>query len=159
MEKSLHSNALLLQRLFSSLDRRDDKTMAACYHSKATFEDIAFKLEGKQQIHDMWRMICAGDIRATFEVVHADDETGRVRVVDEYTFSDTGRKVRNVIDSRFKFKDHLVLEHCDTCDPREWAAMAMGGVSGFVAGRVAPLRRFKARRKLQKFVERHPATP
>ena len=154
----MHSNALLLERLFSSLNGKDDKSMASCYHSAATFRDIAFNLNGKQEIHDMWRMICSGDIRATFEVLHADDETGRVRVVDEYTFSDTGRKVTNVVDSRFTFKDHLVLEHRDTCDPKAWAAMAMGGVSGFLAGRVGPLRRFKASRKLKKFVEEHPTT-
>jgi hypothetical protein len=35
--------------------------------------------------------------------------------------------------------------------------MAMGGVSGFLAGRVAPLRKFKARSKLKKFVEQHPS--
>ena len=39
---------------------------------------------------------------------------------------------------------------------RVWAAMAIGGVGGFVAGRIAPLRRFKTRRKLQTFVEEHP---
>jgi hypothetical protein len=60
--------------------------------------------------------------------------------------------VRNVIDSRFRFADHLIIEQRDYCDPREWAAMAMGGVSGFVAGRVGPLRRFKARKKLQRFM-------
>lgn len=152
----MHSNALLLQRLFSSLARRDDKSMATCYHPEATFQDIAFDLHGKTAIHDMWRMICAGDIRASFEIIHADDERGHVKLVDQYTFSDTGRKVRNVIDSRFRFADYLIVEHRDVCDPREWAAMAIGGVSGFVAGRVAPLRRFKARRKLKKFVKASP---
>jgi hypothetical protein len=154
----MHSNAVLLERLFSSLNRKDDKTIASCYHLEATFQDIAFDLHGRNEIHDMWRMICAGDIRATFEVVHADDETGRVRVVVEYTFSDTGRKVRNVIDSRFTFKDHLVVEHRDSCDAKAWAAMAIGGVKGFLAGRVAPMRRFKARRKLKKFVQQHATT-
>jgi hypothetical protein len=153
----MHSNALLLERLFSSLDRKDAKAMAACYHPEATFQDIAFDLHGKKEIYDMWRMICAGDIRATFEVLHADDKTGRVRVVDEYTFSDTGRRVKNVIDSRFTFKNDLIAEHRDTCDPKEWAAMAMGGVKGFLAGRVAPLRKLKARRKLKEFVQQHPA--
>jgi hypothetical protein len=79
-------------------------------------------------------------------------------VIDEYTFSDTGRKVRNVIDSRFTFRDQLVAEHRDTCNPRQWADMAFGGFKGFVAGRIAPITRFKARRKLKRFVERHPAT-
>ena len=154
----MHPNALLLQRLFSSLDRKDDKAMAACYHTDATFQDIAFKLRGKREIADMWRMICTGDIHSTFEIIHADDKTGRVRVIDEYTFSDTGRRVRNAIDSRFPFRDHLVIEQRDEGDPREWAAMAMGGVKGFLAGHISPLRRFKARRKLKTFVAQHPAT-
>jgi len=153
----MHPNALLLQRLFSSLDQKDATAMTACYHADATFQDIAFRLRGKPEISDMWRMICTGDIHTTFEIIHADGQTGRVRVVDEYTFSETGRRVRNVIDSRFTFRDHLVVEQRDDCDPREWAAMAMGGVKGFLAGHIAPLRRFKARRKLQTFVAQHPA--
>jgi ketosteroid isomerase-like protein len=153
----MHPNALLLQRLFSSLDRKDDQAMAACYHPEATFQDIAFDLHGRNEIHDMWRMICAGDIRATVEVVHAGDETGRARVVDEYTFTDTGRRVRNVIESRFAFKDQLIIEPRDTCDARQWASMALGGVSGFLAGRIAPLRRLEARKKLKAFVKQHGA--
>jgi hypothetical protein len=42
----------------------------------------------------MWRMICAGDIRSSLEIVHADDEVGRVKLIDEYTFTDPGRRVR-----------------------------------------------------------------
>ena len=154
----MHPHALLLERLFTSLNRRDHNAIAECYHTNATFRDIAFDLHGKEEIHNMWRMICAGDIRATFEVVQADDEQGRVRLIDEYTFSDTGRKVRNVIDSQFRFDDHLVIEHRDVCDPRAWASMAIGGVGGFLAGRVAVLREVKARRKLAKFVAEHAAT-
>jgi hypothetical protein len=41
-------------------------------------------------------MICAGDLRSSIEIVHADDEAGRVKLIDEYTFSDTGRKRRTV---------------------------------------------------------------
>jgi SnoaL-like domain len=149
----MHPNALLLHQLFESVNRREDRAVADCYHRDATFHDIAFDLRGKKEIHDMWRMICAGDLRVTFEVVHADDQGGRARVVDEYTFSDTKRRVRNVIDSRFRFADDRIIEHNDDCDPRKWAAMAIGGISGFVAGRVPFLRRLKASRKLRKFVE------
>lgn len=148
----MHPHVLLLQRLFTALNRHDASGMADCYHPRATFRDIAFQLEGRDQIHGMWRMICAGDIHATFEVLFADDERGRVRLIDEYTFSDTGRKVRNVIDSQFRFADHAVVEQRDACDARAWASMAIGGISGFVAGRVGLLRRIKARRKLKKFL-------
>src|SRR3954462_407066 len=124
----MHPNAALLDRLFTALDRHDHATMTACYHLDATFRDIAFDLHGRKEIHAMWHMICEGDIRATFDVVHADDNTAEVNLIDDYTFSSTGRKVHNVIQSRFQFQDGVIIEHHDFCDPRAWAAMALGGV-------------------------------
>ena len=92
-----HANKILLQRLFTSLDRHDRTTMAGCYDSAAKFTDIAFDLKNGKEIHAIWHMICEGDIRTTFDVVHADDHTAEVNVIDDYTFSSTGRKVHNVI--------------------------------------------------------------
>ncbi len=100
----------------------------------------------------MWQMICSGDIRTTFEIVSADDREGVVTLVDEYTFSETGRRVRNPIESRFRFRDGLIAEHRDSCDPRAWAAAAIGGVVGFLAGRFRFLRAWKARGMLNTFV-------
>lgn len=117
---------------------------------------IAFDLKGKRQIHAMWHMICEGDIRSRFEIVHADEHSGIVRVVDDYTFSSTGRPVQNRIQSHFVFRDGRILEQRDVCDAKRWAAMALGGVSGFVAGRVTLLRRRRARQLLDAFITRHP---
>jgi ketosteroid isomerase-like protein len=154
----MHPHALLLRQLFTALDRRDARAIADCYHPDATFRDIAFDLHGKSEVSAMWRMICAGDIRVTFDVLHADDREGHAKVVDVYTFSEAKRRVRNVIESRFRFADGLIIEHRDQCDPREWAAMAFGGVKGFLAGRIAPLRKRAASNKLKKFLETPPAT-
>jgi len=152
----MHPHAQLLDKLFNALNQRDAAAMAACYHPDATFHDIAFDLHGRKEIGDMWRMICTSDIRATFEVVDANDSVARVSLIDDYTFSDTGRAVHNVIDSRFRFDHGLIVEQRDTCDPHAWGAMAIGGVGGFLAGRVPALRRRKARRKLATFVAEHP---
>jgi ketosteroid isomerase-like protein len=153
----MHPNTELLARLFAALNQHDHRAMAACYHPAATFHDIAFELRTSKRIHGMWHMICAGsDISATVQSVHADDLKGRASVVDEYTFRDTGRRVRNVIDSRFRFEDGLIIEQVDTCDPRAWARMALGGITGFVAGRVRLLRSWKANRKLQAVLGAHP---
>ena len=156
----MHPNAVLLQRLFSSLNQHDHEAMAACYHSQATFTDIAFDLRGKQQIQAMWHMICqpgdhTSDIRAMFNVIYADDQRGWVNLVDDYTFSSTGRKVTNVIDSHFCFEDGLIAKQLDFCDPRAWASMALGGLSGFFAAQFRFLRSFKARQMLNKFVHEH----
>ena len=148
----MHPNGVLVERLYSSLDQHMPSDMAKCYHANATFRDIAFDLRGQRAIGGMWRMICAGDIRAKFEVVHADDETAVVKLVDEYTFTDTGRKVKNEIESRFRFRDGLIVEHLDSCDAKAWAAAAIGGVGGFLAGRFRFLRAWKAKEKLDRFV-------
>jgi hypothetical protein len=122
----------------------------------ATFRDIAFDLRGKKQIHAMWHMICEGDIRATCRFVEANDDAGRAVVEDDYTFSATGRKVHNVIESHFRFRDGLIVEQRDYCDARRWAAMALGGIEGRLAGWFRLLRARKAREKLQAFLNNHP---
>jgi hypothetical protein len=131
--------------------------MAGCYDEAARFADIAFDLHGRNRIHAMWHMICEGDIRARFDIVEVDERSAVVNVVDDYTFRSTGRKVRNAIRSRFLLRNGSILDQQDACDPRQWGAMALGGVDGFFAGRLAFLRRAKARRTLDPFIEGHPA--
>lgn len=149
----MNPNSDLLQKLYSSLNQRLAEPMADCYHPAATFHDIAFDLRGKNEIRAMWRMICSGDISVTFEIVRVDDREGVVKLVDEYTFTNTGRRVRNPVESRFRFQDGLIIEHVDSCDARAWAAAALGGVPGILAGRFRFLRAWKARGKLRPFLE------
>jgi hypothetical protein len=151
----MHANAQLLDRLFKSLNENNYEDMGCCYDEKAWFRDIAFHLKGRKQIRSMWHMICQGDIQCTFEVIAADDSEGVVRLIDEYTFTDTGRHVRNPIESRFRFARGKIISQSDACDSRAWAAMALGGVSGYIAGRLRFVRALKAHGKLAKFVREH----
>jgi SnoaL-like protein len=153
----MHPNVDVLTRLFTALDRHDHAAMAGCYHDQATFSDIAFDLRGRKAIHAMWHMICEGDIRASFRIVGVDDLGAMVDVEDDYTFRAKGRRVHNVIQSRFRFRHGLIDQQVDACDARRWAAMALGGMSGFLAGRLGFLRRSKARKTLAAFVASHPA--
>jgi hypothetical protein len=153
----MHPHHDLVSRLFMALDRHDDGTIAGCYHESARFRDIAFDLHSRREIHCMWRMIClTTDLRATFRVLDADDAGARVSLVDHYTFRQTGRKVRNEIESRFTFCDGLILSHEDVCDPVAWGAMALGGVRGILAGRIRLLRSRAAARLLAEFRSAHP---
>jgi hypothetical protein len=151
----MHPNARIAENLFASLNLHNADLMADCYHPQAVFRDITFHLHGKAQVVNMWRMICEGDIHTTFEIVHADDASVRAHLVDEYTFTKTNRFVRNTIESRLSFRDGLISEHIDSCDPRLWASMAIGGFSGFLAGRFRPLRQWQASRLLRVYVYRH----
>jgi len=141
-----------VEQLYNSLNRHDYRAMTNCYHQEAGFRDIAFDLKGRDEICTMWQMICSGDIHLTFEIVSADESSAVAKLVDEYTFTDTGKRVRNPIESRFRFRDGLIIEHHDFCDPRAWAAAAVGGIGGFLAGRLRLVRAWKARAKLRRFI-------
>jgi hypothetical protein len=150
-----HPNALLVRRLFTSLQGRDHEAMADCYAPSATFRDIAFDLQKRTEIHAMWRMICTTTaVTVTIERIEADDHAGRARIVDDYTFSETKRRVINPIDSHFRFENGRIVEHRDECDARSWGAQAFGGVKGWLAGRIRLLRARAAARKLQPYLAR-----
>jgi hypothetical protein len=140
----IHPNVVVLDRLFTALSRHDPVTAASCYHPKARFRDIAFGLEGADDIYDMWRLVCSSDaqLELTVEEREADDRAGRARIVDTYRFGASRRerrkgvKVTNRIVSRFQFRDGLIWRQEDECDARAWAAQAMGGgVKSALAGR------------------------
>ena len=151
----MHANAALLTRLFTALHVHDPVAMASCYDPEARFRDIAFDLEGGK-IVDMWRMICSGDIRVQIEHVEADDQAGRARIVDRYSFGLFKKPVVNHIESRFLFRDGKIVRQDDDCDPRSWADQALGGPLGALAGRSRPLRSALARLKLALWVLLHP---
>ena len=151
----MHSNEQLLTKLFQCLNAHDHIGMAECYADEAKFQDIAFTLKDKRQIHAMWDMACSdnnagvkSDIKATVKELSADDSTGRVVVIDDYTFRDTGRKVHNEIVSTFEFRNGKIVTQTDTCDAASWASQACGGLKGFLAGHVEWIRRRAAMKKL-----------
>jgi ketosteroid isomerase-like protein len=152
----MHANARLVEKLYTCLSRKDHQGMADCYHADATFEDIAFTLRGKAQIHAMWHMISETDLRASFKVGAVDGQRGAADLVDDYTFRDTGRPVHNVIRSAFRFRDGLIVEHHDFCSAMKWGIQALGPVKGVLSTLVPAKRRKKARDKLAKFIDRHP---
>lgn len=154
----MHPNAELLRTLYTCLSHKDADGMAACYAPDATFHDIAFDLQGRDQIRTMWDMVGhAQGFKAAFTIHDADDAKGSAELVDQYVFGDTGRHVRNVIHSEFTFRDGLIATHRDSCDAFSWGVQALGPVKGVVTYLVPSLRRRTARRKLDAFVEKHQA--
>lgn len=146
----------LVEKLFSSLQALNHEAMAACYHEEATFSDIAFQLQGRKQIHAMWHMICQKGISVQVQSIETAGDIVRARIVDTYTFSDTGRQVVNRIESAFEFRDGLISVQRDTCDPLDWSRQAFGGIKGELVGRVGWLRRRAAAGKIRTFIAANP---
>ncbi|MGZ8212937.1 MAG: nuclear transport factor 2 family protein [Methylosarcina sp.] len=154
----MHPNEQLLTKLFQAINAHKDQDIADCYSNvqKTYFQDIAFKLHSKAQIHAMWDMICSSndkgesDLKVSVQELTANDSTARAVTLFDYTFRDTGLPVHNKITSQFEFKDGLIFKQKDDCDPVCWANQAFGGINGFIAGHVEFIRRSKAMSKLRK---------
>lgn len=142
-----HANVELLNRFYRAFAALDADTMAACYAPDASFQDEVFALDGREQIAGMWRMLCAAT-RAKgmdawslqFSGVDADDRQGRAHWEARYRFSATGRKVHNVIDAQFAFRDGLIASHRDRFDFWSWSRQALGA-PGWLLGWTPALRR------------------
>ena len=156
-----HPNARLIEALYIGIQNRDPKAIIACYADDALFEDIAFRLRGKNRILEMWQFVCHGQPQVTiaFDSISAEAKTGSGRWMASYMFGRTatnpGRQVDNTLSSAFIFRDGLIVEHHDLCHVMAWAVQAIIFPFSLLVGWIAPLRRSLAARRLKKFVEGH----
>ncbi|HWA33992.1 MAG TPA: nuclear transport factor 2 family protein [Cyclobacteriaceae bacterium] len=149
-----------IERFYSAFQKKDWKTMQECYHPEVQFSDPVFTALKGNSAKAMWHMlILAGkDLELTFSNVHANGNTGSCDWEAFYSFSRTGRKVHNVIQAAFEFRDGKIIRHTDSFDLWKWAGMALG-TSGKLLG-WSPLIRLKvidtAARNLTRFISDHP---
>ena len=136
----MHPNAQLLQRFYTAFAQRDHATMKACYAPDATFQDEVFTLKG-EGIGQMWHMLSvnAKEFSLEFRDITADDKSGRAHWEAHYLFSSTGRKVHNIIDAEFQFRDGLITAHRDRFNFWSWSRQALG-VPGLLLGWTSLLR-------------------
>ncbi len=124
----MHPNEQLLETFYSSFQKRDAEGMAGCYHQDVMFSDPVFPDLHGDRARGMWRMLCARgkDLKIEFNAVHADDTKGSAHWEAWYTFSGSGRKVHNIIDAEFEFRDGKIIRHKDNFNFWRWSRMAIG---------------------------------
>lgn len=118
----------LIEKFYTAFGKKDFSTMCECYHKDLEFEDPAFGVLNYDQTCAMWTMLLSrnSDIEVTFKNAWSENEFGGVDWEAKYPFSKTGRKVHNVIDAKFEFKDGLIVGHRDYFDFHKWSRMALG---------------------------------
>ncbi len=149
----MHPNEQLLTRFYTAFAARDGATMAACYAPDASFDDPVFSLRGAQ-VGAMWRMLCANarEFSVEFSDIRANGTGGSANWQARYLFSQTGRRVHNIIASSFTFRDGLIAVQRDVFDFWRWSRQALGA-AGWVLGWSPPLRA-KVRAQAGKNLER-----
>ena len=141
----MNPNERLILKFYTAFANADAKTMCECYHSDIQFQDSAFGILKENDACQMWNMLIEkskGNIKIEFSDIKADDFTGTAKWIATYNFSKTNRKVVNVIQAQFQFKDNLIIRHTDYFDIWEWSKQALGfkgillGWTGFLQNQI-----------------------
>jgi ketosteroid isomerase-like protein len=121
-------NEATIIEFYRAFSERDAPSMVACYDGAATFRDPVFGSLARADLETMWRMLCerGKDLKVTMTHHSATETSGRAEWVAVYTFSATGRLVRNAVSSEFRFRDGAIVEQEDTFDLWLWTRMALG---------------------------------
>jgi uncharacterized protein len=124
----MHPHAVVIEQFYQAFQQRNVDGMIACYHPDVTFSDPVFQDLHGERAGAMWRMLAKSstDLDLTYRNIAADDQSGQADWTAIYTFSQTGRKVRNEIHAAFQFQDGKIITHRDTFDLWRWAGMALG---------------------------------
>lgn len=157
----MHPNEKLLTRFYTSFSERDAGAMWACYGPDARFSDGIFQDLRGEQVRAMWEMLCKDgkDLVVTSSDIWADEHTGRAHWTASYTFSGTGRSVRNSVRASFCFVDGLISEHRDSFSVWRWMSKALGW-QGAAVGWAPPARarvRDRAAKSLDVYLSRQSA--
>ena len=155
----MNAHETLLEDFYTAFQHKDYATMIGCYHNDVEFSDPVFTDLRGNRAKAMWHMLCerGKDLRVSFDNIQATDSTGQAQWEASYTFS-TGRRVHNVIEANFVFKDGKIIEHTDFFNLWRWTRMALGPM-GWLLGwnpRLHEKVRGTAVRQLNNFIDKHP---
>ena len=132
----MNKNQQLIERFYTAFSNQDGQTMADCYHQQAQFNDPVFGILDRTSAVAMWTMLLErskGNLKIEYFNPNATDDKGTVTWVATYNFSKTQRKVVNVIQASFEFKDGLIYRHIDTFNLWKWSKQAFG-IKGLLLG-------------------------
>jgi limonene-1,2-epoxide hydrolase len=126
-----------IEKFYNAFNDLDAETMAKCYHDDITFEDPAFGILKGERAKNMWRMLCKSQKGKEFNVdasnITADNLKGTAHWEAHYLFSKTNRKVHNIIDAEFEFKNGKIIKHTDRFNLYRWSKQALG-FKGLIIG-------------------------
>lgn len=127
----------IIEKFYHSFSQLQAEDMVSCYHDEIEFEDPAFgKLKGTRA-GNMWRMLAESQKGKEFKIEYRDIQvsgsTGKVHWEAFYVFSQTGRKVHNIIEATFEFKEGRIYRHKDHFNLYRWSKQALG-LKGYLLG-------------------------
>jgi ketosteroid isomerase-like protein len=122
------TNEEIVRDFFDAFNRRDHAAMTRHYRSDAVFEDPVFGKLAYDQIARMWKMLCqrGKDLKVQLISCHVNGDTCIAEWEASYTFSQTGRFVRNRVRSVLSMRDGKIAQQGDSFSFWKWSSQALG---------------------------------
>ena len=151
-------NKEIIQSFYHAFQQKNADDMVKYYADDVIFHDPAFGELRGENAGAMWKMLCssAKDLKIEFEIISAEEDRVEAKWEAYYTFSQTGRKVHNIIYASFKMDKGLIKEHTDHFDLHKWATQAMGWKGRLLGGTKFFQRKLNA--QTAKMLERYKET-
>jgi ketosteroid isomerase-like protein len=129
------SNEQLINQFYTAFQNKDYTVMQACYADHAKFSDPVFVDLNAGEVRAMWEMLCKNgkDLKLTFDQVQVNGNIVTANWTAIYTFSKTGKKVKNKINASFTIENGLIVSHKDQFDLYAWGRQAFG-FTGWIIG-------------------------
>jgi len=129
------SNAELINKFYTSFQKKDYAGMQECYADQAVFNDEAFKNLNSAEVKAMWEMLCktGKELTLTFGNISESATGGSAEWTASYLFSRTGKTVVNNVHAQFKIENGRIILHTDHFDFYIWAKQAFG-IAGLLIG-------------------------
>ncbi len=120
----------VIEKFYQAFEELDAESMIECYHNEIIFEDPAFGVLKGEKAKNMWRMLCDSQKGKEFKVkaskIEYNNLKGTAHWEAYYIFSKTGRKIHNIVNAEFEFKDGKIINHIDLFDLHKWSIQAFG---------------------------------
>ncbi|MCH7771319.1 MAG: nuclear transport factor 2 family protein [Bacteroidetes bacterium] len=120
----------IIEKFYLDFENLDAESIVECYHKEIVFEDPAFGVLKGEKAKNMWRMLCISQKGKDFKIktsnIEFENQKGKAHWEAFYIFSKTGRKVHNIINAEFEFKDGKIIKHFDQFNLYKWSRQALG---------------------------------
>ena len=119
-----------VRAFYDAFGRGDATAMNACYATDIVFTDPVFATIEGDRPRAMWTMLCAAlrDFSLTYEIASVAGDVAVVDWIASYTYTATGRPIRNIVRSTLTVHDGRIVRQTDRFDLWRWSAQALGPV-------------------------------
>ena len=123
----LSANDIVI-KFYEAFKSKDYKTMQSLYAINALFGDEVFMNLSGFETGKMWEMLLksAKDLEVSYKILSTSRNKAKVKWEAAYTFTKTGRKVHNVVISRFEIEDGKIVTQKDKFNFGKWSRQSLG---------------------------------